>query len=92
MPARASRPFSGDSRSPSASPIIRFGNTESVFVVADRRGVVIYYEDVEEGFNISLLAADGSIAKPRWEQWKLRHALWHFDAQMIIQVDAFGAA
>jgi hypothetical protein len=60
--------------------IIRSGNLESVFVVAERNGVVIYYEDVEEGFNISPLGSDGSIAAPGWEQWKLHHALRHFEA------------
>ena len=64
----------------SAVPIVRFGNLEYVFVVAEKDGVVIYYEDLEEGFNLSRLAADGSIATPRCEQWKLHHALWHFEA------------
>jgi hypothetical protein len=72
-------------------PITRFGNIEHVFVVAEKNGVVVYYEDVEEGFNLSRLAPDGSIATPRWEQWKLHHALWHLEAQLIIQADAFGA-
>jgi hypothetical protein len=30
---------------------------------------------VEEGFNISRLAADGSIADPGWEQWEISEAL-----------------
>ncbi|MBL0027679.1 MAG: hypothetical protein IPO95_04630 [Rhodanobacteraceae bacterium] len=63
-----------------AVPIERFGNTEYVFVVAEHNGVVVYYEDVEEGFNLSPLAADGSIATPGYEQWKLHHALWHLEA------------
>lgn len=58
-----------------AVPIVRGGVNESVFVVAQDRGIVVYYEDVEEGFNLSPLAADGSIASPGYEQWKLRHAL-----------------
>ena len=63
-----------------AVPIKRFDNIESVIVVAERDGVVIYYEDVEEGFNISSLAPDGSIASPVFEQWSLLHALLHFEA------------
>ena len=38
---------------PRLVPIERFGNVESVFVVAQNRDFVLYYEDVEEGFNIS---------------------------------------
>ena len=40
--------------------ITRFGKLESVVVVARRGEQVIYWEDVEEGFNISSLAVDGS--------------------------------
>ena len=63
-----------------AVPITRFGNVEYVFIVAEKNGVAVYFEDVEEGFNLSVLAADGSIAKPGWETWKLHHALWHLEA------------
>ena len=61
-------------------PISRSGTVEYVFVVAEQCGVVVYYEDVEEGFNVSELAADGSIATPGFEQWRLHHALWHLAA------------
>ncbi len=61
-------------------PISRSGKVEYVFVVAEQNGVVVYYEDVEEGFNLSELAADGSIATPGYEQWRLHHALWHLAA------------
>src|SRR5262245_40450808 len=37
--------------------IRRLGNVEQVFVVAERDGTVIYYEDVEEGFNLSAIDA-----------------------------------
>lgn len=56
-------------------PIARLGNTETVFVVAKAGDFVLYYEDVEEGFNISGLSPDGAIATPRCEQWELRRAL-----------------
>ena len=61
-------------------PIDRGGNIESVFVVAQARDLVMYYEDVEEGFNISPLSPDGAIASPGYEQWELRHALGHLVA------------
>lgn len=38
----------------------------------------MYYEDVEEGFNISRLDSSGTIANPGSEQWELRHALHHW--------------
>jgi hypothetical protein len=63
-----------------AVPILRHGQIESVFVVAQQGEVVVYYEDVEAGFNLSTLAADGFIASPGWEQWELRHALSRLDA------------
>lgn len=55
--------------------IERFGKYESVFIVAMHRSVAMYFEDVEEGFNLSPLRSDGSIAQPGWQQWSLREAL-----------------
>jgi len=61
-------------------PITRLGNAEAVFVVAKVGNLVLYYEDVEDGFNISALSPDGSIATPGYEQWALGHALGHLAA------------
>ena len=61
-------------------PIARSGKIGTVFVVAKLGDVILYYEDVEEGFNVSELTQDGSIATPGNEQWELRHALWHLAA------------
>lgn len=63
---------------PRATPIVRGGNVESVFVVAERGNEVLYYEDVEEGFNVSPLDSDGVIANPGFEQWELDDALHHW--------------
>src|SRR5689334_18347056 len=60
-----------------AVPIRRSGNVEQVFVVAEHEGVVVYYEDVEEGFNLSQLDAQGFIASDDCQQWELRHAINH---------------
>ncbi|NIK44720.1 hypothetical protein [Xanthomonas arboricola] len=65
---------------PYLASIARLGNTETVFVVAKVGDVILYYEDVEEGFNISRLSPDGAIATPRCEQWELCHALVHLAA------------
>jgi len=41
--------------------ILRYGNREQVVVVAEKSGEVMYWEDVEEGFNISPVGSDGQI-------------------------------
>jgi hypothetical protein len=46
---------------PYLAPILRYGKLESVVIVARRGAEVIYWEDVEEGFNLSLVAPDGRI-------------------------------
>jgi hypothetical protein len=46
---------------PHFSPIVRYGKSEYVVVVAQKSNEVIYWEDVEEGFNISPLGPDGNI-------------------------------
>jgi hypothetical protein len=48
---------------------------EQVFVVARKDDVVMYYEDVEEGFNLSPISNDGWIVEPGFEQDILRWAL-----------------
>lgn len=58
-----------------AAAIERSGRFESVFIVAMHRAVAMYFEDVEEGFNLSPLRSDGSIAQPGWQQWSLQEAL-----------------
>ncbi|WP_447774656.1 hypothetical protein [Variovorax boronicumulans] len=55
--------------------IERSGECETVFIVAMNRTVAMYFEDVEEGFNLSSLRSDGSIAQPGWQQWSLQEAL-----------------
>jgi len=40
---------------PFLAPIERYGKEENVVVVARKSSEVIYWEDVEEGFNISVV-------------------------------------
>jgi len=47
---------------PYAAPLYRYGKDERVVVVARRLDEVIYWEDVEEGFNRSPVDGDGRIA------------------------------
>jgi hypothetical protein len=60
---------------PHFAPITRFGKIDKVVVVAENSGNAIYWEDVEEGFNISPLGPDGVILERWCSQDKLGHAL-----------------
>jgi hypothetical protein len=57
--------------------VMRGGVSESVFIVAQLEETAIYYEDVEDGFNVSEVAPDGSIATPGFEQWTIADAIQH---------------
>jgi hypothetical protein len=57
------------------TPIHRLGALEEVFVVAECCGGVIYYEDVEEGFEFSVLGPDGAIPVQGCNQFELGHVL-----------------
>jgi hypothetical protein len=56
-------------------PIHRLGAIEEVFVVAEHPLGLVYYEDVEEGFEISMLGVDGKIPNQACNQYDLRHVL-----------------
>jgi len=67
--------FRQHSVEPYRTPIVRNGNLESVVVVARRGDEVIYWEDVEEGFNLSPEAGDGRILEHWCNQDELRYVL-----------------
>ena len=46
---------------PNKARITRYGKRDAVVVVARDGNEVIYFEDEEEGFNVSPLRADGQI-------------------------------
>lgn len=46
---------------PYAAPIVGHGQPESVVVVARKKNEVLYWEDVEEGFNLSPIDENGTI-------------------------------
>lgn len=56
-------------------PIHRLGNIEQVYVVAQLPSGVIYYEDVEGGFEFDAIASDGAIPKQGCNQFELKHVL-----------------
>lgn len=56
-------------------PIHRLGELEEVFVVAELPLGVVYYEDIEEGFEFDSLGSDGAIPKQGCNQYELRHVL-----------------
>jgi hypothetical protein len=60
---------------PYVAPIVRHGKTESVVVIARRGDEVMYWEDIEEGFNVSPVGLDGRILEHRCNQDELRFAL-----------------
>lgn len=60
---------------PYAAPITRYGNQETVIVVAQRDDEVIYWEDIERGFNVSPVGEDGSILEHWCNQDELGYAL-----------------
>jgi hypothetical protein len=60
---------------PYLASIVRHGNIESVVVVARRGNEVIYWEDVEEGFNASPIDAAGRILEHWCSQDELGLAL-----------------
>lgn len=56
-------------------PIHRLGKLEDVFVVAELPIGVVYYEDIEEGFEFDSLGPDSAIPKQGCNQYELRHVL-----------------
>ena len=58
-----------------SAPIVRYGQPESVVVVARNGDQVIYYEDVEDGFNVSPISPDGRVLEHWCNQDELRFAL-----------------
>jgi hypothetical protein len=60
---------------PYVAPIQRYGELESVIVVARNGHEVVYWEDVEEGFNVSQVARDGQIIEHHCNQDELGLAL-----------------
>ncbi len=58
--------------------IKRNNKNEQVFVVAIKDNEVLYYEDVEEGFNFSHLSDDGTIKEHWCDQNELNIALLHW--------------
>jgi hypothetical protein len=67
--------FSKFSVKPFVAPIMRYGKMESVVVVARNGDQVIYYEDVEDGFNVSPLSPDGLVLEHWCNQDELRFPL-----------------
>jgi hypothetical protein len=60
---------------PYAVPIHRGSKIESVFVVAKKGQNILFYEDVEEGFEWSSLNSSGQIESYFCNQWELSLAL-----------------
>jgi hypothetical protein len=60
---------------PFLAPLVRYGKMEHVVVVARNGDEVIYYENVEDGFNVSPISPDGQILEHWCNDDELRFAL-----------------
>ncbi len=60
------------------APIERYGKDERVFVVAQRGKEVLYWEDVEEGFNTSPIDESGRILEHWCSQDELTHVMYRW--------------
>jgi hypothetical protein len=67
--------FRQHSVKPYRAPILRYGTLGSVVVVARRGDEVIYWEDVEDGFNLAPIAEDGRVLEHCCNQDELGLAL-----------------
>jgi hypothetical protein len=77
---------------PHFSPIVRYGESGFVVVVAKKSDEVIYWEDVEEGFNISPLGPDGSVLEHWCNQDDLGIALNRLIESRECRTGNFGPA
>jgi len=55
--------------------LVRFGRLEHVVVVARKGNEVMYWEDVEEGFNISPIDSDGTVLERYCNQDTIAQAI-----------------
>ena len=56
-------------------PLHRLGKIESALVVAHLPSGLLYFEDVEEGFEVAVLGEDGALPDQGCSQFELRHVL-----------------
>lgn len=56
-------------------PLHRLGDVEPVWVVAHLAEGWLYYEDVEEGFEVAVPCADGALPEGGCNQLELTHVL-----------------
>jgi hypothetical protein len=55
--------------------IERLGTMEQVFVVAQRGEEVVWFDDVEDGFQISVLCTDGNLPPGFVGQYEFHHVI-----------------
>ena len=63
---------------PYTAQLLRYGKPENAVVIARKDAEAMYWEDVEEGFNISRVGSDGSLLDHRCNQDDLSLALQHW--------------
>ncbi len=57
-------------------PLYRLGEVEPVWVVAHLADGWLYYEDVEEGFEVGVPGEDGALPERACNQYELTHILY----------------
>jgi len=68
---------------PYRASITRYGNRETVVVVACNGNEVVYCEEIEEGFNVSPLGPDGTVLEHWCNQDELKLALNYWIAGRV---------
>ncbi|WP_312684644.1 hypothetical protein [Stenotrophomonas chelatiphaga] len=56
-------------------PLRRFGTVEAALVVAHLSDGFLYFDDVEEGFEVGVAGEDGILPERSGDQLELQHAL-----------------
>ncbi|HEY1977380.1 MAG TPA: hypothetical protein VGG89_12575 [Candidatus Baltobacteraceae bacterium] len=73
-------------------PIQRSGGVESVYVVAEFGRGLLFFEDVEEGFELSMLDQNGKISSYGASQFELSHILERLRARESAAFVEIGSA
>ena len=55
--------------------IDRWGKLEEVFIIAETGGLIVFYEDIEEGFEITKLNQKNAISEYGANQYTIQHVV-----------------
>jgi hypothetical protein len=72
----AHRPLFAAMRVPLRSVPVAAHPGQRVFVVAEHEGRILYWSDIEDGWELELPDSDGGIADRGTSQFELSHLMW----------------